>query len=187
MKRRIRVVATLFLLGMLLVAVPGLSAQARGSDRPGEPGRQFGRVCSPREGRAPDSGRVETFRGPSKTGSRPRCELSGGVLATFEVQGELFRVWVTNPVTIQQILDLQAGTSMANIPNGVVRYGPGQGNHNAPWNWHLDPEQIEMAEAAIELCDGVPSYVEARTQEFVEVVGSFCPWSASLVEVQDLR
>ena len=37
-------------------------------------------------------------------------ELTGGLLATFEVAGEPFNVWVTSPDTIQQILALQQGT-----------------------------------------------------------------------------
>ena len=33
--------------------------------------------------------------------------LRGGVLATFEVEGERFRVWTTNPQTIHDLRDLQ--------------------------------------------------------------------------------
>lgn len=113
--------------------------------------------------------------------------LSGGILATFEVVGERFRVWITNPQTIEQVLALQAGESRANIPNGLIRRGPGQGDHNAPYSWHLDPEEIEMAEMTMELCDGTPSFVEENVGEFVDNVGRFCPWSAQLVEVEDHR
>lgn len=113
--------------------------------------------------------------------------LAGGVLVTFDVDGEVFRVWVTNPATIEQIIALRDGKSQANIPNGAIREGPGQGNHNAPWSWHLDPEEIEMAEMTIELCDGRPTYVEENLAEFVNTVGRYCPWSARLVEVQDYR
>lgn len=113
--------------------------------------------------------------------------LSGGVLATFEVEGETFKVWVTNPDTIEQILALRDGTSMANIPNGVLREGPGEGDHNAPRNWHLDPEEIAMAEVTIEICDGAPWYIDENLDEFIETVGHNCPWAAQLVEVEDLR
>jgi hypothetical protein len=58
-----------------------------------------------------------------------------GVLATFDVDGEQFRVWVTNPQTIQQILELEQGKSMANIPNGRILRGPGYQDHNTPWSW----------------------------------------------------
>jgi hypothetical protein len=111
--------------------------------------------------------------------------LRGGVLATFEVEGERFRVWTTNPQTIHDLRDLQQGTSTANIPNGRILRGPGRARHNAPYHWHLDPQDIDMAEVAIELCDGLPSYVEENVDEFVERVGRYCPWTAKLVKLQD--
>ncbi|MEJ2212196.1 MAG: hypothetical protein P8129_24670, partial [Anaerolineae bacterium] len=110
-------------------------------------------------------------------------ELSGGVLATFDVNGEEFRVWVTNPGTIQQLLDLASGEGGANIPNGRIQRGPGLADHNLPWSWHLDPQDIEMAEMTAEVCDGTPSYVEEHLDEFVDTVGRYCPWSARLVSV----
>lgn len=113
--------------------------------------------------------------------------LAGGVLATFDVLGQRFQVWVTNPQTIQQILDLQAGKSTANIPNGRILRGPGQGEHNAPWSWHLDPQDTAMAEVTIEACDGELTFVEENLSEFVDTVGRYCPWSAKLVSVEDYR
>jgi hypothetical protein len=111
--------------------------------------------------------------------------LRGGALATFEVEGERFRVWTTNPQTIQDLRELQQGTSTANIPNGRILRGPGQASHNAPYHWHLDPQDIAMAEVAIEVCDGLPSYVEENVEEFVERVGRYCPWAARLAELRD--
>jgi hypothetical protein len=113
--------------------------------------------------------------------------LRGGLLATFDAVGERFKVWVTNPQTIQQILDLEQGTGIANIPNGRILHGAGEGEHNVPWSWHLDPQDIEMAEFTMDVCDGIPSYVEEHIEEFVDTVGRYCPWSAKLVEVQDYR
>jgi len=113
-------------------------------------------------------------------------ELEGGALATFEVSGEQFHAWVTNDATIEQILALRDGTSAANIPNGVLREGPGAGGHNAPWAWHLDAEEIEMAENAIEVCDGRPSLVDDLLEDYL-IVGRFCPWGAQLVSVDDRR
>ncbi len=119
-------------------------------------------------------------------GLPPSEDLDEGVLATFDVDGEVFQVWVTNPQTAQQILDLAAGESMANIPNGVILRGPGAAEHNLPWSWHLDPEQIEMAEMTTEVCDGQPSYVEEHLDEFVDSVGRYCPWGARLLSVEVL-
>jgi hypothetical protein len=111
--------------------------------------------------------------------------LRDGVLATFEVGGERFRVWTTNPQTIHDLHELRRGTSTANLPNGRNLRGPGRARHNAPYHWHLDPQDITMAEVAIELCDALPSYVEENVDEFVERVGRYCPWAAQLVELRD--
>ncbi|RMH20010.1 MAG: hypothetical protein D6701_04300 [Gemmatimonadetes bacterium] len=113
-------------------------------------------------------------------------ELEGGVLATFEVEGERFRVWVTNPATIADLEALRDGRSTANIPNGPLLAGPGTGGHNAPWSWHLDPEETEMAEATIEVCSGLPSFVEENLSDWL-ALGRYCPWSARLESLEDFR
>ncbi|HEX2282869.1 MAG TPA: GerMN domain-containing protein, partial [Thermomicrobiales bacterium] len=114
-------------------------------------------------------------------------ELEGGVLATFDVAGEHFNVWVTNETTIDAILALEADPSLGTFPNGPILNGPGEADHNLPWSWHLDPEETEMVEVAIEVCDGRPSFVEGEVEYFVETVGHYCPWGAELVNVQDFR
>ncbi|MDO8616728.1 MAG: right-handed parallel beta-helix repeat-containing protein [Dehalococcoidia bacterium] len=112
--------------------------------------------------------------------------LRGGVLATFLVVDEQFRVWVTN-AAIGQLFDLQAGRSSASIPAGRIVAGPGQAGHNAPWSWHLDPEQVQMAEVTIEVCDARPSYVEENLGYFLDTLGTYCPWSAQLASLVDYR
>lgn len=119
-------------------------------------------------------------------GTSPDGPPSGGVLATFAVGAETFRVFVTNETTIQQLFDLRDGLSEANIPSGALRTGPGEGDHNLPWSWHLDAEDIEMAELAIEACDGSPSIVENDLAGYL-ALGRFCPWAATLVSLEDLR
>ena len=113
--------------------------------------------------------------------------LAGGVLATFDVTGQQFKVWVTNEETIEDLEALQSGESTANIPNGLVQTGPGQGDHNAPYSWHMDPENISMAETTIELCDGSPDYIEENLQEWMDTVERYCPWGAELVGLEDHR
>lgn len=111
--------------------------------------------------------------------------LRGGALATFEVGGERFRVWTTNPQTVRDLHELQRGASKASIPSGRILRGPGRGRHNAPYRWHLDPQDMFMVEVAIELCDALPSYVQENMDEFVGKVGRYCPWSAKLIELRD--
>jgi len=117
----------------------------------------------------------------------PDPELRGGIVATFNVSGESFRVWITNPRTIDEVLALRRGASLAGIPSGRLRTGAGQGGHNRPYSWHLDPEDIAMAEVTIELCDGRPSYIEANRDAFIREVGRYCPWGAVLQQVEDYR
>jgi len=126
------------------------------------------------------------FPGCDDGGTAPEDELSGGVVATFDVEGERFHVWVTSLSTIDQLFDLQAGGSMANIPIGPLLPGPGKGDHNLPWSWHMDPSETEMAENTIEVCSGRPSYVEDNLQYWL-ALGSYCPWAAELVELEDHR
>ena len=119
--------------------------------------------------------------------SDPTPGLRGGVLATFDVSGESFRVWFTDPTAIETVLLVRDGRSRATIPAGPLRRGSGPGAHNAPWSWHLDPADVRMAEVTIELCDGRPSYVQAHLDEFIATVGQYCPWGARLVALDDRR
>jgi N-acetylneuraminic acid mutarotase len=115
------------------------------------------------------------------------CDLRGGMLATFDVVGQRFTVWVTNKTAIDQVLAIQQGRTTATIPVARILRGPGQAAHNAPYHWHMDPDNIEFAVAAIEVCDGTPSFVESHIDYFVDVVKTYCPWSAKLVALQDYR
>ena len=111
--------------------------------------------------------------------------LEGGVLATFDVYGERFRIFVTNTQTIDQIIALWNGQSTARIPNGRLREG--RVPYNLPWSWHIDPEDVHMAEATIELCDGLPSFVESHLEYWLQTVGYYCPWGAQLIAIKDYR
>lgn len=111
--------------------------------------------------------------------------LEDGILATFDVNGERYNIFITNPQTIDQVIALSHGQSNANIPSGRVIKG--RVSYNRPWSWHIDSQDITMAEVTIELCDGIPSYVEAHLDDWIATVGYFCPWSAELVSIKDYR
>lgn len=100
-------------------------------------------------------------------------------VVTFEVAGgEQFKVELATPELVAHAKSLLAGESLAAIPNGVVvRDDSGV---NEPWSWHIDPSTLEFANVTIEVCDGIPQYVED------EIVTSdrFCPWSARVVAVE---
>ncbi len=111
--------------------------------------------------------------------------LSGGVLVTFDVVGEKYSVFFREPDAIHDVLAVHNGASQARIPSGrVVRGGT---FYNQPWNWHIDPDDIQMVELTIELCDGRPSDVEADIDYWVNTVGRYCPWGAVIIAVEDFR
>lgn len=114
-------------------------------------------------------------------------QLKGGVLATFAVGNEQFKVWVTNGSAIARLEALSRGAGGGSIPNARVRRGPGRGAHNAPYSWHMDPTDIEIVDATIELCDGNPKYVDENVSEYVDRIGRYCPWGAKLVTLVDYR
>ncbi len=111
--------------------------------------------------------------------------LSGGILVAFDVVGENYSIFITNKDTIEQIFAVESGSSMAKIPNG--RLIKGSVFYNEPWSWHIDSEDIEMAEITAEILDGTPSQVENNLDYWVDTVKRFGPWNAKIVGIQDFR
>lgn len=63
---------------------------------------------------------------------------------------------------------------------GPIDYGNGGHNHNAShwFLWHFIPDEWNLADFAIEVCDGCPyTDVDADTAYWVGNLGQFCPWS----------
>lgn len=117
--------------------------------------------------------------------SESEPSLSGGILVTFDVVGETYNVFITNENTIEQVFAVNRGESQATIPSGKLIKG--SVFYNEPWNWHVDSEDIHMAELTIELCDGLPSNIEEDLDYWVSTVKRFCPWSAEIVDIEDFR
>lgn len=97
--------------------------------------------------------------------------------ATFrvDVSGETFRVRATDQATVEA-LEARMMSGLRGVISGQLVHG--DGGFNGPWSWHLDPETLDVPDAAIELCDGRPSMVENDLDYWFESVGRFCPWSA---------
>lgn len=104
------------------------------------------------------------------------------VLFTLQVSGETFRTRVSDPDVIAD-LDARLQSGQEGVVLGALIAG--DGGVNAPWGWHWDPETVEVADAAIELCDGRPSMVEADLTYWVGTVGAFCPWGAKVIARDD--
>jgi len=111
--------------------------------------------------------------------------LSGGILVTFDVVSEQYSIFITNNKTIEEVFAVQRGESQATIPNGLIVEGAVF--YNQPWSWHIDSEDIHMAEATIELYDGLPSFVENELEYWLESVHRYAPWSATIKTIEDLR
>jgi hypothetical protein len=90
---------------------------------------------------------------------------------------ETFFLRSTDSETIRLATENFAGKNHR-FPLGPLRAG--DGGFNAPWPWHLDPAETRLVEAAIEVCDGTPSYVRAHLVDFP----TYCPWSARIVAIR---
>lgn len=106
----------------------------------------------------------------------------------FPPYADIFIIKLTNPETIQQARDVLAAGGSENSPIvvGIIVKAPV--HYNPGWSYQLDPATIVLADAAIEVCDAAPAYVEEHLDE---VGGAFlpesvwCPWSSQLMaEVQ---
>lgn len=96
-------------------------------------------------------------------------------VVTFSVGRESFRVRLTTPEQIAAAEAARAG-GPATIPVGRLRAGS---DVNVGYSWHL--EDVSFAEAAIELCDGLPSHVEASGVDYAN--GWYCPWGARVTAI----
>lgn len=107
----------------------------------------------------------------------PSAPPSGAVVVTFRVVDEEYRILLTDPADIDNARRLLAGEEAPAIPNGLIVRG--DAGVNTGYSWHIDPASVEFADMTIELCDGVPSFVEDGTLEG----DRFCPWAAEVVDI----
>ena len=116
--------------------------------------------------------------------SCPCAARAGGALIRFDIGNESLTTWVTDGAFIDQARQLLAtGAREVPIFNTLVD-GP---DCDPQWSWHVDPADVLFSPAAIELCDGLPSHIEANKPYWLGTVGSFCPWSAVVTAVDDHR
>lgn len=110
--------------------------------------------------------------------------ISHPVIVTFATaDGSTFRTLLTQPADIAAVQAALAGDGYAGIPTGALAYG--DGGVNAPHNWHM--VGTTLADITIELCDGTATMVDEDTTYWVETVGRFCPWSATIIAVEPLN
>lgn len=109
---------------------------------------------------------------------------SGGAVpsvATFEVIDQQFRIELVTPELVEHAEKLLRGEDVSAIPVGkIVRDSP---SVNEPWSWHIDPKTLEFADFTIEVCDGLPEYVEDGTL----TSDTYCPWVAKVIAVEPAK
>lgn len=107
---------------------------------------------------------------------------SGAVpsVATFRVVDQEFKVELITADLVANAEALLLGDEAPSIPVGlIVRDDP---SINEPWSWHIDPSTVEFADVTIEVCDGLPEYVE----DFTLTSDVYCPWGAQIVSLEPL-
>lgn len=113
------------------------------------------------------------------------ADRTGGALVTFDIVGQTFRVWVTDGPFIDEAL-AQLGGAGARVPIFGTLVA-GSDVCEPSYGFHVDPADVSFADAAIELCDGTPMYVDENFASWQTSVGTYCPWSANVVAVDDRR
>jgi len=156
-----------------------------------QPGAAFyyvtraGNTCD--NGTYGDAGALPDARDALDVALLPTClcgERSAGALVTFSVAEEVLSVWITNANFIDRALELLAtGETQVPVFDTLV---DGR-DCDAQWSWHPDPQDVSFADATIELCDGLPSHIEANKEEWFQTVGTYCPWGAIVTGVDDRR
>jgi hypothetical protein len=140
-------------------------------------------ACSTPGGSAaptPSEAAVSPSVAPSVPPSAAPSGGGEGVVVTFRVaDAEEYRILLTDPEDIAVAERLLAGEEAPRIPNGVIVRG-GDGGVNTGYSWHIDPDSVEFAEMTIELCDGLPSFVEDGSLSGER----FCPWSAEVIAIE---
>lgn len=116
-----------------------------------------------------------------------------GSVVVFAFTGwpaDTMRVLVRREATVAAARDFIAGRATANIPIGPIVRGSGV---DARWPYHFVPDEVELAEVAMELCDGAPMRTpEAVDEFFLGATGdpsatraTWCPWGAYPVRVEE--
>jgi hypothetical protein len=108
----------------------------------------------------------------------------------YEVHGDSYVLVLSEQADIDHARDLVAKGRAAGATIAVVKIGAGADGRNrdvrAPgeplWSWH-QTAFAGFGDAAIELCDGWPGYVEQDVKRWIENTdGTICFWSYTVVE-----
>jgi len=156
---------------------------AGGSSGAGAGGVAGSQAAGGGAGKGGAGGVAGSGQGGRAGGAGERCaDRTGGALIEFDIVDETIEVWIENDDFVAEAQRLlAAGETRVPVFNALV---DGR-DCDDQWSWHPDPNDVEFADLTIELCDGVPSYIEENKQEWFDTVGSWCPWSAVVTAVDE--
>jgi hypothetical protein len=121
---------------------------------------------------------------PTSPDLDPACaERTGGALVTFEVHGETLRVWSTNHDFVARAKELIGNADFHPTPlfeRVIGGYDACTGRE-----WSVDAERMSFADFTTEVCDAVPSYIDANLADWLTAPGSYCPWGPRVVAVEE--
>jgi hypothetical protein len=110
-------------------------------------------------------------------------ERTGGALITFSVHGETLKVWSENLTFIAEAKKLVGNPDFHPTPVfKTVRLG-----HDAcsGREWSVDPAEMSFGDFTTEVCDGMPSYLDANIESWVKAPGNYCPWGPEVLAVDE--
>ena len=118
----------------------------------------------------------------------PRAD---GAVVTFAFSGstDTMHVHVRNASTIEAARSFIRTQTGPKFPIGPIARGAGA---DPRYPFHYLPDEIALAEVAMELCDGRPMKTDEAVDRFFEGTGrsaaattTYCPWGAYPVAVRD--
>lgn len=77
------------------------------------------------------------------------------------------------------LLHLATNKRMLHIKGNIAA---GNGGFNKNWSWHFSTNQWRFAQISEEVCDGTPQFVEDNLNYWINFLGYFCPWSATIIK-----
>jgi hypothetical protein len=123
--------------------------------------------------------------GDTDTGTESPCaDRTGGAEIVITVNDETFRFWSTNAAFIDAAqAHYDAGSSQVALFNDLVTGT----DCDEQWTFHVDPDAMEWADFAIEVCDGRPSDVEGDQAYWIDQLDQWCPWGPEVTSIDDRR
>jgi len=108
----------------------------------------------------------------------------GGALIELWVTDDTLWFWSTNDAFINEAIEIANGERPSRVPNLALRRGA---DCSQPTSFHVDSDDMEWADMAIEICDGRIVDIESDIDYWVDTVQRYCSWDAVVVSVHDYR